>query len=231
MGALMTLQYGLTAAPASQPPNIIVGQLLSLLIGQGISRCDGFIDPWLRQSLATALAIGAMVKFGITHPPAGATALIFSARRFAWGQIGMTLLASVVAIVCSTFFNNLQKKRQYPTYWGFRYISKMWTRGIEHAERFLWPCIAIFCCCCGARWFGSCCRRTQHDGHDGADKHGVYDDEEYNRKGHQPGAAKEGPKEHCIDGTVLRAIKTKARSSDMIVVERGEEISSRQVSI
>lgn len=144
----MTLQYGLTAgtyrqqsnaqfplrlaahlpsfniAPASQPRNAIVGQTLALCIAYGIGKADS-LELWLRQSLATSLAIGVMVKFGVTHPPAGAAALVFSSGNFSWKQVGLMLMANVIAIFCSTLINNWSVRRQYPTFWGFREINDM----------------------------------------------------------------------------------------------------------
>ena len=70
-GALMTLQYGLTPAPASQPRNVVYGQTISL----SIALIMNLIVPattWVRVPLTTALAIATMCKMGITHPPAGA---------------------------------------------------------------------------------------------------------------------------------------------------------------
>ena len=61
----MTLLYGLTATPASQPRNAVLGQIVSLVI----AICIGYADKMelrLRQSLATALAIDCMVKLGLT---------------------------------------------------------------------------------------------------------------------------------------------------------------------
>eukprot|EP00525_Craspedostauros_australis_P012342 CAMPEP_0198110652 /NCGR_PEP_ID=MMETSP1442-20131203/2673_1 /TAXON_ID= /ORGANISM="Craspedostauros australis, Strain CCMP3328" /LENGTH=135 /DNA_ID=CAMNT_0043766799 /DNA_START=74 /DNA_END=481 /DNA_ORIENTATION=+ len=120
----MTLQYGLTAAPASQPRNALVGQFLSLVISQSIAQLDS-VEPWLRQSLATALAVGVMVKLGITHPPAGAAALLFSTGRFTWNQVWIMLMANAVAVVLATLLNNFNDKRQYPTFWGFRPIREL----------------------------------------------------------------------------------------------------------
>ena len=63
-------QYGLTAAPASQPRNAIVGQAVALVIAQLIgTRTE--MDIWLKQSIATSLAIAVMAKLGVIHPPAG----------------------------------------------------------------------------------------------------------------------------------------------------------------
>ncbi|CAJ1958792.1 unnamed protein product [Cylindrotheca closterium] len=125
-GALMTLQYGLTAAPASQPRNAIVGQTLALIIACLIGQLDE-LELWLRQSLATALAIGVMVKFGVTHPPAGAAALVFSSGRQSWRQAGLMILGNVIAVLSATLINNWNAKRQYPTFWGFRPITSLFS--------------------------------------------------------------------------------------------------------
>jgi CBS-domain-containing membrane protein len=120
----MTLQYGLTAAPASQPRNAIVGQTIALLIAHGVGQMD-ILEPWLKETLATTLAIGVMVKCGVTNPPAGAAALPFSTGTKSWQQIGMMILANVIAIVCAAIFNNLSERRQYPTFWGLRPIHDL----------------------------------------------------------------------------------------------------------
>jgi CBS-domain-containing membrane protein len=123
-GALMTLQYGLTAAPASQPRNAIIGQTFSLLIAHSIGQAHN-LEPWLKAALATSLAISVMVKCGVLHPPAGAAALLFSSGNHTWAQVGMMLMGNVVAIICAVFFNNLSDRRQYPTFWGLRPIHDM----------------------------------------------------------------------------------------------------------
>lgn len=115
----MTLQFGLTAAPASQPRNAILGQSFALLIAYGIGQSTQ-LEPWLQQTLATSLAIGVMVKCGVTHPPAGAAAVLFSTGKYSWPQIGTMLVGNTVAIACATFINNLSEQRNYPTFWGFR---------------------------------------------------------------------------------------------------------------
>ncbi|KAL3943625.1 MAG: hypothetical protein SGBAC_002293 [Bacillariaceae sp.] len=126
-GALMTLQYGLTAAPASQPRNAIVGQTLALTIAWLIGQIDD-MELWLRQTLATSLAIGVMVKFGVTHPPAGAAALVFSSGKQSWRQVGLMILGNVIAVLSATLINNWNDKRQYPTFWGFRLFASLFGR-------------------------------------------------------------------------------------------------------
>ena len=115
-GALMTLQYSLTAAPASQPMNAILGQAISLAIAIGIGSISG-MDLWIRQSLATALAIMTMAKLGLTHPPAGAAALIFASGNNSWGNYAMMLVGNCIAIITATLINNFNMRRQYPMTW------------------------------------------------------------------------------------------------------------------
>jgi CBS-domain-containing membrane protein len=81
---------------------------------------DEYMKPWLKQSLATSLAIALMAKFSITHPPAGAAAMIFSttSSNMKWSNLGFMLVAYVVAIGIATLVNNMSTKRQYPTSWG-----------------------------------------------------------------------------------------------------------------
>lgn len=97
----MTLLYGLSSAPASQPRNTVIGQATSLAIAIVIREILRSIVPdwvWLRQSLATALAVSFMVRFGFTHPPAGAAAYIFATKSDLRGQhVGVLLVANMVS--------------------------------------------------------------------------------------------------------------------------------------
>jgi len=110
-GALVTFDVGLTAAPASQPRNALLGQGISIAIAIGISKTP--LEDWLKQSLATALAVTTMVKVGVTHPPAGAAAHLFSTGKYGW----LNMLAVMLA--------NLASERQYPTFWGFQHYYRM----------------------------------------------------------------------------------------------------------
>jgi hypothetical protein len=119
-GALATLQYGLTSAPAAQPRAAILGHTVAIAISLAFTYIPETILPvWLRQLVAPAFAIGAMVKLGITHPPAGAFSVIFSEGNHGWGFYGLAVLCSIISVVPATIVNNMSQKRQYPTYWGF----------------------------------------------------------------------------------------------------------------
>ena len=121
-GALATLLYGLTAAPASQPRNAILGQVVAI----GVVLLLAYIPHWedmsleWRAVLSTSTAISAMVRLGLTHPPAGASALLFALGPDRWeaSHLAVLLLAYFIAIGMATFLNNLSDRRQYPTFWG-----------------------------------------------------------------------------------------------------------------
>lgn len=115
-GALLTLQYGVTSAPLGQPRNILYGQLSSLLIAFGIGSIE-ILPVWARQTLAAVLAISFMVRCGITHPPAGAAALLVSGEKTTLLSMAATLLANVLAIGSATILNNMSIERQYPMTW------------------------------------------------------------------------------------------------------------------
>jgi CBS-domain-containing membrane protein len=112
--------YGLTAAPASQPRSAICGQIISKTIALAVSYADN-MSIWMKQALATSLAVAAMAKMGVIHPPAGAEALLFASGSFGWGNMLFVLVGNIIAIGASTIINNVSDYRQYPTFWGFQH--------------------------------------------------------------------------------------------------------------
>lgn len=130
-GALVTLLFGLTAAPASQPRNAMLGQSVSIGIVLLLQYIPGWEEMQLewRASLSTALAVAAMVRLGLTHPPAGAAAFLFALapKVLRGSHLGVLLLCNLICIGMATVLNNLSDRRQYPTFWGFpldRYIAQ-----------------------------------------------------------------------------------------------------------
>mmetsp|Transcript_14030 Transcript_14030/g.20211 ORF Transcript_14030/g.20211 Transcript_14030/m.20211 type:complete len:507 (-) Transcript_14030:1442-2962(-) len=123
-GALMGLQFCLTAAPAAQPLNAIVGQAIATSIGL-ITASLFFLQTWVRQALATTIAIGVMSSLGIVHPPASASAIIFASGGLSWTNAVSLMVANVLAVIIAALANNLNDRRQYPTTWGFRYFASV----------------------------------------------------------------------------------------------------------
>lgn len=124
-GALMTLQFALTAAPASQPRNNLFGFALSIsivILNKILLFHLAGLPQWFHASLGTSISLFAMQKCGIIHPPAGAAALIFALSKedivSDLLNIAVFLAADIIAICSAIFLNNLSETRQYPMYWG-----------------------------------------------------------------------------------------------------------------
>jgi CBS-domain-containing membrane protein len=128
-GALMTLQYGLSGAPASQPRNVVLGHVIAIAVSLGFTYITA-MPTWIRQVVAPALSIGIMAKLGITHPPAGAQCVIFAEGGHGWTSYALVILCSVISLIPATLINNMSQKRQYPTYWGYipAYLSRTCSR-------------------------------------------------------------------------------------------------------
>ena len=150
-GAFLTLQYSLTAAPASQPRNAIYGQITCLTIA-GIS---SQVFAWIRPTLllpeilllpsAVAAGIATMQRLGITHPPAAAAMVAVMTRPvgFTWTAALWLLVGNALAVAIAVFVNNSSEHRQYPVYWQWGLLREMqlfiqriencfcWTKFIE----------------------------------------------------------------------------------------------------
>lgn len=133
IGALMALQFSLTASPTSQPRNIFYGTLVASCItlsSTSILRSPWLqIPSWLSVSITTSTSVAAMSKLGIVHPPAAGLAVVLSltyceanddGNSFCtdgWINMGLYMCANVIAVFCSVILNNMNEKRQYPHYW------------------------------------------------------------------------------------------------------------------
>ena len=139
-GALMTLQYGLTAAPASQPRNALYGQVISISIALIVNVVIPATSEWVRVPVTSALAVSTMCKAGMIHPPAGAAAVIFSSSDRSPVYFGLLLVGNVIAIFYAILINNLNDKKQYPVYYAF--IGERWKSLFAKQFKRYFPC----CC-------------------------------------------------------------------------------------
>eukprot|EP00592_Proboscia_alata_P019822 CAMPEP_0194409264 /NCGR_PEP_ID=MMETSP0176-20130528/7112_1 /TAXON_ID=216777 /ORGANISM="Proboscia alata, Strain PI-D3" /LENGTH=682 /DNA_ID=CAMNT_0039209763 /DNA_START=101 /DNA_END=2146 /DNA_ORIENTATION=+ len=124
IGALVTLQHALTAAPASQPRNVIWGQVISGFVSILITILipERILSHVVRVAFAPALSIGVMAALGIVHPPAGAAAVIYAYHHnentvVLWTLYICVVLASVLSLIPAILWNNINVRRQYPTHW------------------------------------------------------------------------------------------------------------------
>jgi len=100
----------------SQPRNVIGGHFISTLVGLVFLH---FVGPeWWSMALALATAITVMLVLRVSHPPAGSNPLIVFLVLANWDFLIMpTLLGAVILVTIALFYNNISKKRHYPTYW------------------------------------------------------------------------------------------------------------------
>ena len=129
-GALITLQYALTAAPAAQPRNSIFGFLLSgsitIILKELCLNIVGF-PRWIVPAIATSMSILTMQLTGVVHPPAGACSLVFSLSKHDfktdWIDLLLVMVADIICIAVAVAVNNANDNRQYPMYWNLNILE------------------------------------------------------------------------------------------------------------
>lgn len=121
-GASAVLLYAAISSPMAQPRNLVVGHMLSGLIGVLSYQLWGE-TPWLAAGLGVSGAIAAMLVTRTMHPPGGATALlaiIGGPKVHALGYLYVLVPSGVgacVLLVVALVVNNLAHHRRYPEYW------------------------------------------------------------------------------------------------------------------
>lgn len=135
-GASSVLVYGVIQSPLAQPRNLVAGHLVSAIVGVTVCK---LLPPvlWLTAPLAVSFAIIAMQYTKSLHPPGGATALIAvtgSEKIKALGYLYVlypVLTGVLILLLVALFFNNLTRRRKYPS--GGR-LSILLKRMIGHKE-------------------------------------------------------------------------------------------------
>jgi hypothetical protein len=76
----VTLQFGAHNSPLVQPRSCFLGNLVASsasILTYYLTDDFNRMPQWVAVALAPAISIAAMQKLGVSHPPAGAAALIF----------------------------------------------------------------------------------------------------------------------------------------------------------
>jgi len=126
-GAAAILEYNAIESPLAQPRNLLLGHVLSAVIGVGITKLFLYLPPdrfqdlqWLAGALAVGVASVAMSLTKTVHPPAGATALIAATSAdvtdLGWWLPPLVLLASMLMLASALLLNNITNRR-FPVYW------------------------------------------------------------------------------------------------------------------
>lgn len=121
-GASAVLLYAAVRSPLAQPRNLVLGHIVSALVGVAAYRYVGQV-LWLSAALAVSLAIVAMLLTKSLHPPGGATALIAVIGGPDIHQLGYAYAivpagaGALVLLVIALLINNLARHRRYPEHW------------------------------------------------------------------------------------------------------------------
>lgn len=117
MGASAVLLFAAPASPLAQPRAIIMGNLVSALIGVAVASHWG--NSGVAAGLAVSLSIGAMFGLRCLHPPSGAVALCAVLGDSAISKLGYGFaiwpvsINSVLLLLAALLFNNFTGRR-YP---------------------------------------------------------------------------------------------------------------------
>jgi CBS-domain-containing membrane protein len=115
-GASCVLVFGYPDVPFSQPRNVIVGHVLSTVIGLAFVHFCG--PHWWSVALAVGSAIAAMMLTRAVHPPAGSNPVIVFLMKPAWDfALFPTLAGAVILVVVALVFHNLTRESRWPKYW------------------------------------------------------------------------------------------------------------------
>lgn len=121
-GASAVLVYGAVRSPLAQPRNLIVGHIISAVVGVA---CWKLLHefPELAAGMAVSTAIAAMLATKTLHPPGGAVALIavigsdkIHATGFGYVLVPATI-GPLLLLVIALIVNNIPSTRRYPVRW------------------------------------------------------------------------------------------------------------------
>lgn len=120
-GATAVLVFGAPGSPLAQPWNVLVGHVVSALIGVAAYQLLG--AGWLAAAVAVSLAIFAMQMSRSLHPPGGASALIAVAGSAEVHELGWLYplfpvgLGALVLVAVALLVNNIGPGRRWPLFW------------------------------------------------------------------------------------------------------------------
>lgn len=97
LGATAVLVFGVPDSPLANAKNVVLGHLITALIGVAFLQSIG--PSALGLALATGTAVSAMLLTRTTHPPAGANPLLIMLTGQGWGFVLTPVLTGAIVIV------------------------------------------------------------------------------------------------------------------------------------
>ena len=115
-GATMVILFGLPDSPLAQPKNIILGHILTTLVGLIILYFLGVSAGSL--GLAVGLAVALMLATKTTHPPAGANPLVVMLSGQTWGFVVTPVaIGAIIIVLFGLVYHRWVCRRGYPKTW------------------------------------------------------------------------------------------------------------------
>ena len=115
-GASCVLVFGFPALPFSQPRNVLLGHVLSSLVGL---LCLHLLGPGVWSlAIAVGTAIALMMLTRSVHPPAGSNPVIIFLAQPGWDFLLFpTLAGALILLLVALLYNNATRSNRYPRYW------------------------------------------------------------------------------------------------------------------
>jgi CBS-domain-containing membrane protein len=115
-GASCVLVFGFPDVPFSQPRNVVLGHVLSSLVGLVFLTLCG--PNWWAIALAVGSAIALMMVTRTVHPPAGSNPVIIFLLQPGWDfLLYPTLSGALLLVFVALLYNNASREARYPKYW------------------------------------------------------------------------------------------------------------------
>ena len=113
-GSTMVLLYGYPESPFAQPKNIILGHLLTALIGIVFLNFVP-LPIFFNIPLAVGFGVMFMILFKVTHPPAGGNPIIVIIGSVSFDYLlTPVLIGSIIVVMFGVIINKFLFKKEYP---------------------------------------------------------------------------------------------------------------------
>ena len=113
-GSSMVLLYGYPESPFAQPKNIILGHLITSVVGVIFLNFIS-LPIYLILPLAVGFGVMLMIALNITHPPAGGNPIIIIMGSVSFDYLLMpVVVGSIIVVVFGIILNKFILKKEYP---------------------------------------------------------------------------------------------------------------------
>ncbi len=113
MGASAVLVFGMPESPLSQPANVLGGHALAALIALAVDHLAPGGPLVMAATVGAVIALLGLIR--LTHPPAGATALVVMLTHPDWSFLVAPVVVGALALVlCAIAVHRLPPRSVYP---------------------------------------------------------------------------------------------------------------------